>query len=462
MWRWLAVRRRFIAYFCLICNAYTELSSRFGVSISMIGGMVKKDCDDPGDIGQFCWSDSTQALVLGAYFYGYTAQCLTTFVAKEFIGFTTTYRLWLISAAALQLCYSSFASLSSSVVIASQVVRGLLGGIMMSYSFDFVSKYSVGNESQVVIALIGATNYVGGGTGSVLAGFITSILGWQYYFYYSGICYFLGFILAVVFLQESPQKCWYMTCEEKDEILKRNGTKNNPRNHPEDDGPSGARRTMSLCQLYLVAFSIYLFSYNLVVYDILSTIPFYLNEVTGADPIIISYLNISLTLLIAFCTLTMTYVVRRVDKFLTWLQCRMLFTLVPMFSYIVLFITLSFHINFVGVTVALAVTAIMASTLFSGSIFMVNFEIDPENAALRTSIFNSFGQASGFVGPLLMAAITTTNPDNPDYITLYRQRWSYFFYAVAGFAALGCFSIVLAYIIKPDEWVNRNKNVYND
>ena len=253
-----------------------------------------------------------------------------------------------------------------------------------------------------------------------------------------------------------------MTCEEKDEILKRNGTKNNPKNHPEDDGPSGAGRTMSFCQLYLVAFSIYLFSYNLVVYDILSTIPFYLNEVTGADPIIISYLNISLTLLIAFCTLTMTYVVRRVDKFLTWLQCRMLFTLVPMFSYIVLFITLSFHINFVGVTVALAVTAIMASTLFSGSIFMVNFEIDPENAALRTSIFNSFGQASGFVGPLLMAAITTTNPDNPDYITLYRQRWSYFFYAVAGFAALGCFSIVLAYIIKPDEWVNRNKNVYND
>ena len=56
----------------------------------MIGGMVKKDCDDPGDIGQFCWSDSTQALVLGAYFYGYTAQCLTTFVAKEFIGKNVT------------------------------------------------------------------------------------------------------------------------------------------------------------------------------------------------------------------------------------------------------------------------------------------------------------------------------------------------------------------------------------
>ena len=52
----------------------------------MIGGMVKKDCDDPDDIGQYCWSDNTQALVLGAYFYGYTAQCLTTFVAKKYTG----------------------------------------------------------------------------------------------------------------------------------------------------------------------------------------------------------------------------------------------------------------------------------------------------------------------------------------------------------------------------------------
>ena len=56
----------------------------------------------------------------------------------------------------------------------------------------------------------GATNYVGAGTGSVLAGFITDIFSWQYYFYYSGICYFLGFILAIVFLHESPKKCWFI------------------------------------------------------------------------------------------------------------------------------------------------------------------------------------------------------------------------------------------------------------
>ena len=250
-----------------------------------------------------------------------------------------------------------------------------------------------------------------------------------------------------------------MTPKEKDAIQKQKGPRNYPEINPEDRESPGREGILSVFQLYLVAFSIYLFSYNLVVYDILSTIPFYLNEVTGADPIVISYLNISLTLLIAFCTLTMTHVVRKIDHFLTWLQCRMLFTLVPMFSYIIIFIILSFHINFVGVTVALAVIAIMASTLFSGSIFMVNFEIDPKNAAFRTSIINSFGQAAGFVGPLLMAAITTTNPHSPDYISLYRKRWSYFFYTVAAFCALGCLSIIIAYIMKPGEWVKRHKNL---
>ena len=51
-----------------------------------MGGMVKEDCNDPEDKGEFCWSDSTQALVLGAYFYGYAAQFLAIFFAKRLIG----------------------------------------------------------------------------------------------------------------------------------------------------------------------------------------------------------------------------------------------------------------------------------------------------------------------------------------------------------------------------------------
>ena len=134
-------------------------------------------------------------------------------------------------------------------------------------------------------------------------------------------------------------------------------------------------------------------------------------------------------------------------------------TLIPMFSYIIFFTGLSFHLSFTGGTVILALTSIMESTLFSGSIYMINYEMDPNNSALRMSIFNSVGQSAGFVSPLLMAVITATDPDTPDYDSVYRQRWAYFFYTVAGIAALGCLVIVMAYILRPSEWVNRDRKV---
>ena len=59
----------------------------------MIGGMVKKDCDDPLDVGEFCWSERTQAFVIGAYFYGYTAQVLTALIAKKCTGILCSNRL---------------------------------------------------------------------------------------------------------------------------------------------------------------------------------------------------------------------------------------------------------------------------------------------------------------------------------------------------------------------------------
>ena len=90
---------------------------------------------------------------------------------------------------------------------------------------------------------------------------------------------------------------------------------------------------------------------------------------------------------------------------------------------------------------------------------MINYEMDPNNSALRMSIFNSVGQSAGFVSPLLMAVITATDPDTPDFDSVYRQRWAYFFYTVAGIAALGCLVIVMAYILRPSEWVNRDRKV---
>ena len=54
-----------------------------GLALAMIGGMTKKDCTDPTDKGEFCWSESTKAVLLGCYFYGYCLQVIPTTIAKK-------------------------------------------------------------------------------------------------------------------------------------------------------------------------------------------------------------------------------------------------------------------------------------------------------------------------------------------------------------------------------------------
>ena len=50
----------------------------------MIGGMVKKDCQDPSDEGEFCWSEETKAAMIGAYYYGYVFQFIPATIGRKY------------------------------------------------------------------------------------------------------------------------------------------------------------------------------------------------------------------------------------------------------------------------------------------------------------------------------------------------------------------------------------------
>ena len=256
----------------------------------------------------------------------------------------------------------------------------------------------------------------------------------------------------------------YLTAEEKELIVKDNPTLIKPQiQQKQIPGDVNTQSTPSIksmfCRVYLISFCIYAHAYTMVYYDSLSVVTFFLKKVLGADPLLISYLNVILTLLIAVCTIFMSYLFQRLDRILPWLICRMIFAVVPMILQIVFLVALSTITSINSGIFILTLSAVAASTLYSGSIYTINYEMDPENSPVFVSIFNSFGQAAGFLGPMLMAAITTTNPDIPDYKSVYKQRWAYFFYTVAGVAAAGFVAIVGAYLIRPSEWVNRTEKI---
>ena len=434
----------------------------------MIGGMVRSEseCKESvasetgsveNDSGSFCWSDNTQALILGAYFYGYAAQPIPAFIAKQFTGYTAFYRLWLLCAAALQFSLPALASISPTVVVVSQVVRGFFAGIMACYNFAFVPRWVIASEKEIMISGFGVLASLGCGTSAFIAGLISTSLGWQYVFYFSGSLFLLGLLLNVLFVQESPQQAWYLTKEEKDNISKEKSVDITRTDQEE------ASMMSVICKVYLPAFCMYTISFNFVLYNLINVLPFYLNRVLKTSPLFLSYLNMGAFLAMSISTIFCVCLVRVVDLYLPWLHCRMLFIVVPMALQVVYALVLPLISTPIGGVLIIAVSAVSGCTLFSGGLFLASYEMDPKNSPFLVSIFNSVGQISGFIGPILMAAITETAADTDNFEVVYKQKWAYFFYVTSGVAFSGCLAIVLAYVIKPSEWVNRSiKNVNED
>lgn len=207
------------------------------------------------------------------------------------------------------------------------------------------------------------------------------------------------------------------------------------------------------CRVYLLSFCFYQFGHGLVYYNMLNVIPFYLNKVLGAEPLLIAYLNTALCILIAVCTLLFSALYQKLDDLITWLECRMLFTILPMIFQVIFAIGMQYIDTITGGVTLLAFCAIGSSTMFTGGIVTINYELDPPNSSLTLSVWNSFGQMAGFVGPLLMAAITTISKDTPNYDEVYKESWTQFFYVVAGVALAASLAVVSAYFIKRDEWI---------
>eukprot|EP00116_Pleurobrachia_bachei_P001283 sb/3461545/ len=422
---------------CLLA-VYNEMSARFGIPIAMIGGMLKKNCT----VGEeLCWSEQTKANVLGAYFYGYTAMFFSVSIVKRFNVFLSGYRVWLVLCIATQFSYPILAQYSTIWLIVAQAARGFLTGIMICYNMEFINNWIPDRFRGSFISAIGFITYLGNGTSGLFASTFTDNFGWQYYFYFCGTLFTLVLVLNVLFVARTPEESFLMKVfHPKQE----SGSKPVPKQQT----TSSIRDILS--RWYVWMFCVYGISYNLAYYHILSTSPFYLNEVLKVDTQTISLITLCLCITTAFGTLFFSWLFQKLDNYVSWLTCRLTFCIVPMSVQIVIFLAFP-HIKTVeGATVLLVIATFSASQYFSGSVVTASMEIDPANAAVVMSIFNGAAQIAGFLGPTLMAVFIDTEDK--------KAGWDKFFYAMAGSAALGIVSIVFAVWVKPSEWKNRSKS----
>ena len=164
----------------------------------------------------------------------------------------------------------------------------------------------------------------------------------------------------------------------------------------------------------------------------------------GLDHHTISYILVASVILLIVSTLTMSAVLPKLQKH-SWIKSRMLMTLGPVLVHVTAFVALSTVDNLWAGLALLGVITIASSTLFSGSVHTLNFELDPVNSPFISTITNN--NLPGFIAPLLMSMLTRGDTDSSP-----RERWAGYFYLNAGFAVMGGAAIIAAYLARPQDW----------
>ena len=130
------------------------------------------------------------------------------------------------------------------------------------------------------------------------------------------------------------------------------------------------------CRVYLVSFCIYMVAYNLNFYTCLNVAPFFLHNVFGVDATEISYLLAFLTAVICIGTILTSVLFQILDKYMTWLKCRMLFALLPMIVQMACYFAFAFVQDFWASAFLMTFIVLGASALFCGSILTIYYELD--------------------------------------------------------------------------------------
>ena len=342
--------------------------------------------------------------------------------------------------------YPQLASLSPYAVVVTQFIRGFFAGIVVPYQYEFIRNWGLPHESNYLISFNGAIIPFGTGLGSLLAGLTASSIGWEYYFFICGGLFLGTLIISSAIIPETPEKCRFMT--KKELSLYSNENQNGEKKLINEC----ASWSVLLKRSYVWAFCIAHFSYNFVNYSLFNCVPFYLDEVYHLSTAVLSWSTMTFGCMIGLSMITLSKVFQTVDKRVSWIRSRMMFTLIPMALQIIIFLTIPSVKSATLFVTLVSVKALSLGSVCSGSYMTVNYDMDPQNSARIVSIFNSCAQLPGFLGPLFMVFMTETDPDTPNYAQVLRLRWDKYFYVLTCAPVVAIIVIVGSYLLRPNEW----------
>jgi len=176
--------------------------------------------------GEFDWDDHQQAIILGAFFYGYVITQIPAGILSERFGAKWIFGGCILITSILSLLGPEAARLGFVPFFLTRFCQGLAEGVILPCMNAMIARWMPKMERSRATSVILSGTAIGTVVTMPLAGYLcdgTFMGGWPAIFYLLGIAGIVWFIFWAFFVFETPEEHRYISQKEFDFISQGQG-----------------------------------------------------------------------------------------------------------------------------------------------------------------------------------------------------------------------------------------------
>lgn len=388
--------------------------------------------------GSYDWDSETQGIILGAFFYTYTALQIPSGRLAEVFGGKWIVAFSLLGSGILNLLTPHLTS-SVLLMVASRLILGLLQCGLFPACFSIIFNWFPLKERSVAYAALEIGTMLGSVWAAGMAGYLAEhgfAGGWPSTFYVSGTIAVISFIIWTPFVTSSPENHKLMSVNEIKDI-RRDSTLTKSVEESIERKTSSKKKKKKRAVPWLAIFTnkavlanvFSKFFLRWTFYTLVMKLPTYLHDVLHLSPTKNGIINASMYLVSIFPMLIVGYVSEQliIRKYLSRTNCRKVFVSCAAFgSAICVACIPSFGCNSSAVIGLLLVGNLFQAFDGAGNICNPG-ELSKHYATTIFAIVNMFNTSIGFIVPYLIGIILKAGKDSNPLHT-----WSLIFYLASG------------------------------
>ncbi|KAK4324080.1 hypothetical protein Pmani_005265 [Petrolisthes manimaculis] len=357
--------------------------------------------------GDFNWDEKTQGLVLGAFFYGYMANCFLGGRAAEYLGGRVVYGIGVVLPSFLTLFTSLCVSVSKELFIVLRVLEGLGQALVYPALSSMLAAWVPPRERATFMAVVLSGSMLGTMLAMSVGGWLCSsgiLGGWPFMFYLFGGLGVLWGVPWYIVAHDHPETHPRISKAELDYIIAH-------RTYVKRDKimPLPIREIASSPSFWTLM--VVSFGYHYTTFNLLTELPSYFNNIQhfqlssngllSALPFLTQWLtSVSWAALISFFSsrnLISIAVVRKLS------------TAVGTYGSAIALVSMIWvNCNSTVAMTVLCVAVGCLGTINSGSLISEQ-DIAPNFAGSLKGLTNTVASATGFLAPAITGAIINDN-----------------------------------------------------